>query len=161
MSLEPWTERQRDFAYYFNPAYIGILTFAVVRGYGQSRTGMPISLLFPAVPMVLHPAIRENLPRTTATRLSKWLRDHPDVRVELLSATRLLVPQIKEGALTALRAGWIVAKDGLLAASKDKVSGPKSDNNFDEDQKKAMQVGRWLAVPDSERDIYEQIGIKP
>lgn len=161
MPFEQWAERQSDFAHYFNPGYLALLTYAVVKGYGEGRGDMPLSLLFPAVSMVLHPVVRTALPKTVSTRFSKWLRDKPEVKTEILSTTGLLVPQVKEGVLTALRAGWVSTENGLLTLGTAAPSVSKSDDKFASDLKSAALVGRWLANSGNEREIYQHIGIRP
>ncbi|KLK90851.1 hypothetical protein AA309_23295 [Microvirga vignae] len=161
MAFAPWNDRQTDFANYFNPSYLGILVYSLAKGYNAINGGMSLALAFPGVAMAVHPDIRNALPRTTATRFSRWLRDNPEIRTDLLSSTQSLVPQVKEAVLTSLRSNWISIENGrLIAAAK----GPpilKSDKTFDDDQKAAAFVGRWFAKVADDRGIYQQIGVRP
>ncbi|MCT2581159.1 MULTISPECIES: three component ABC system middle component [unclassified Mesorhizobium] len=161
MAFAPWNDRQTDFANYFNPGYVGVLVYSVAKGYNVTNGGMSLALAFPGVAMALHPDIRNALPRTTATRFSKWLRDKPEIRTALLSSTQSLVPQVKEAVLTSLRSDWVSVENGhLIAAAK----GPpilKSDKTFDDDQKAAAFVGKWFAKVGDDREIYQQIGVRP
>lgn len=161
MVFTPWTDRQTDFANYFNPGYLGVLVYSVARAYNEANGGMSLALAFPAVAMALHPDIRRALPRSTATRFSKWLRDNPELRTALLSSTQSLVPQVKEAVLTSLRSEWVLAESGRLIAA---VKGPpilKSDKTFDDDQRVAAFVGKWFAKVGDDREIYQQIGVRP
>lgn len=161
MAFAPWNDRQTDFANYFNPGYIGVLVYSVVKGYNVTNGGMSLALAFPSVAMALHPDIRNALPRTIATRFSKWLRDNPELRTALLSSTEFLVPQVKEAVLTSLRSNWVSAENGRLIAS---AKGPPiltSDKTFDDDQKAAAFVGKWFAKVGDDREIYQQIGVRP
>lgn len=161
MTFAPWNERQTDFANYFNPGYLSILVYGIIKGYNVTNGGMSLALVFPGVVMVLHPDIRNALPRTIAARFSKWLRENPELRADLLSSTEALVPQMKEAVLTSLRAGWISTEMGRLVVT---AKGPpilKTDKTFIEDQKVAAFVGKWFAKVGEEREIYQQIGIRP
>lgn len=159
MPFEPWSARQQDFARYFNPGYIALLTHFVVRGFAGKDTGMPLSLMFPAVPMVLHPSIRAALPKTSLARMSKWLRNNPEVQADLLATTRLLVPQIKEGLLASMRSGWVITEDGMLRPGGKPRTG--KNDGFEDDTRKAAWIGSWLAGCGTEREIYLMIGVKP
>jgi hypothetical protein len=160
MTFAPWHDRQPDFANCFNPGYLGVVVHYVVKGYNLKRGGMSLALAFPGIAMTLHPDIRDSLPRSIATRFSKWQRDNQQLRAELISSTLLLVPQVKEGVLTSLRSKWVSIENGLLIAA---ATGPTStsDRLFDHDERAATFVGKWLATAGDDRDIYEQIGVRP
>ncbi|UVK48403.1 hypothetical protein BPNPMPFG_008080 (plasmid) [Mesorhizobium sp. AR07] len=161
MAFAPWNDRQTDFANYFNPGYLGVLVYSMAKGYSVTNGGMSLALAFPGVAIALHPDIRNALPRTIATRFSKWLRDHPELRTDLILSTQSLVPQVKEAVLTSLRSNWVSTENGrLIAATK----GPpilKSDKTLDDDQTAAAFVGKWFAKVGDEREIYQQIGVRP
>ncbi|MBB5045481.1 hypothetical protein HNR60_000210 [Rhodopseudomonas rhenobacensis] len=161
MTFAPWNNRQTDFANYFNPAYLGVLVYSVAKGYNVTNGGMSIALAFPGVAMALHPDIRNALPRSIATRFSKWLRDNPELRADLLSSTLSLVPQVKEAVLTSLRSNWVSVENGRLIAAAKAPPILKSDKTFDDDQKAAAFVGKWLAKAGDDREIYQQIGVRP
>lgn len=161
MAFARWNDRQTDFANYFNPGYLGVLVYSIVKAYNKSCGGMSLALAFPAVAMALHPDIRSALPRSTATRLSKWLRDNPELRTALLSSTQSLVPHVREAVLTSLRSEWVSAESGHLVAAADGPPISKSDKSLDADQKAAALIGRWFAVSGTEREIYQQIGVRP
>jgi hypothetical protein len=161
MVFAPWTDRQPDFANYFNPGYLGVLVYSVVKAYNAVNGGMSFALAFPAVAMALHPDIRGTLPRSTATRFSKWLRDNPELRTALFSSTRSLVPQVKEAVLTSLRSDWVSAENGRLIAAANGPPISKSDKIFDDDRKAAAFVGKWFANVGDDKEIYQQIGVRP
>lgn len=127
MAFPPWIDRQKDFANYFNPGYLAVLVYSVAKGYNVTNGGMSLALAFPGVAMALHPDIRDALPRNTATRFSKWLRDNPELRTALLSSTQSLVPQVKEAVLTSLRSDWVSAENGRLIAATEGPPILKSD----------------------------------
>jgi hypothetical protein len=161
MTFAPWNDRQTDFANYFNPGYLGILVYSMTKGYNATNGSMSLALAFPGIAMALHPDIRKALPRSTATRFSKWLRENPELRTALLSSTQFLVPQVKEAVLTSLRSDWISTENGRLLAA---ASGPpilRSNKTFEGDQKTAAFVGKWLAKVGDDREIYQQIGVRP
>ncbi|WP_422369854.1 three component ABC system middle component [Hoeflea sp.] len=161
MALVPWIERQPDFANYFNPSYLAVLIHGVAKGYNGVNGGMSFALAFPAVTMALHPDIRRTLPRSTATRFSKWLRDNPELRIPLLLSTQSLVPQVKEAVLTSLRSEWVSAENGRLIAAPKGPPIPRGDKTFVDDQRVGAFVGKWFAKAGGDREIYQQIGIRP
>lgn len=161
MPFEPWNDRQKDFAHYFNPAYLGVLTWGLVKGYNSEGGGMPLSLVFPAVPLLLHPASRDNMPRTVRARFSNWLRENPSVRAELPIATQMLVPRMKEGLLISMGSSWISAEEQNLFAASRGPTAVKTADAFKSDIKRAEFLGKWFVRCGDEREIYQQMGIQP
>jgi len=161
MVFAPWSDRQTDFANYFNSGYLGIIVYSVTKAYNGAKGDMSLAIAFPAVAIALHPDIRQALPRSTATRFSKWLRANPELRTALLSSTQFLVPQVKEAVLTSLRSEWISANNGRLIAAAKGPAIAKSDKAFDDDQRVAAFVGKWFAKVGDDREIYQQIGVRP
>lgn len=163
MPLEQWFHRQPDHANCFNPGYLALLMQATVKAYEKQAQPMPFSLVFPAATMLLHPGIRSSLPKTVATAWPKWLRDDPQIRVDLGSSMRALVPSIKEGVLTALRSRWIAAAPGgrLTLSTPPTLAKSRIAAEFEQDLSAATFVGKWLARAGTEQDIYIKIGVKP
>jgi hypothetical protein len=161
MVFVPWIDRQSDFANYFNPSFLAVLIHSVAKAYNGVNGGMSFALAFPAMAMALHPDIRRTLPRSTAARFSKWLRDNPELRTALLSSTQSLVPQVKEAVLTSLRSEWVSAENGRLIAAPKGPPIPKADKTFDDDQRVAAFVGKWFAKVGDDSEIYQQIGVRP
>lgn len=159
MSFEPWDYRCRDIADSLNPAHLGLLSHSIVKGYNRERGCMPLVLFFPAVAMVLHPMIREAMPRTVSAKLAKWLCANPDLRAELLMATRLFDPQIKEGLLAALKSNWIIPEDGCLRSAGTRPSLRNTDEKLEAALKTAVRVGRWLGTSGNQNEIYQDMGL--
>jgi|APHig6443717497_1056834.scaffolds.fasta_scaffold06855_3 Family of unknown function (DUF6521) len=161
-NLEPWSERQPDFANLFNPAFVGVLLRECCSGFHRvSSRGMSFPLCFVAPAMVLHPSVRNSLPRTVKARFSEWIRSDQTVRADLALAVKELVPVVRESLL-------IMISSGLLSLQAGEVV-PGGNLNRVEDVTAALSpslerslfIGRWLARSGTTQSVFEAIGIRP
>ena len=95
MSTTPWVERPPEQARLLNPAFVGVTIWACARGYASVREiGLPYALSFVAVPITLHKATREDLPRSTRTSMASWLAENPRALVGFAERARAVVPLV-------------------------------------------------------------------
>lgn len=159
--MKPWDERQPDHARLFNPAYVGVLVHDIIEGYAAKRGGRcPLPLVFPAMTFVLHPGVRDALPKSSAKRMASWLRERPELRGEILVATEGLVPTVREGMILAVRCGWLGADGhGLLPGSKP--GSTKAAGGLGDDRKAAGWIGGWFAAAGDAKDVFLILGATP
>ena len=168
MSLPPWHERRASgYANHFNPAYCGILVYEFVRSYEkESKSPAPIALVFCALPIALHPATRECLPRSTATRLLPWLENYRGVRVGFSDRARNLCPYIREAlhyaaarqAISFGRGGVIIA--GPKQASFTPVVLNEATTDIRGTVKAIRFIARWFAAAGDTPTILAAWGIR-
>ena len=161
--MEPWKERQPDFANLFNPAFLGVIATEIVAGYTSKVTdGMPFGLLFIALPMAVHPDTRAALPRSISAKLSNWLRENPELRSDLRIAAQLLVPATREAASVALSNKWVTHFRGDLRRGVSNAGASRKDlSGFNDDLKNAYFVGRWIASAGTPKEIFLYFGVRP
>lgn len=166
MSLPHWSDRSREEARLLNPAFIATLLWACADGHGgESGTGLPYTLSFIALPVVLHRPTRITLPSTKRTSLAAWLGAHPRALVGFSDRASALVPTVKGGLLFGCR-------EGLLAMEHERVHAgprPRSIASFKRETtdevndclKRARFVGRWFAGAGQSRTVMALWGVSP
>ena len=159
----PWKERPIEIAHLLNPAFCSVLLCDCVHAF-QTKVplGMPFTLSFLVLPMILHKSTRESLPKTVRTKLHVWLQEKPQVRIGFAQRTRELVPYTREGLLFGLRSGNIVIdNDRLLVARSPSESKLWPDQEEPAVcRKKAQFVGQWLSQSGSVSSIFIMWGIR-
>ncbi|MEH2337869.1 three component ABC system middle component [Nostoc sp.] len=166
--MQSWEQRPFEYANLLNPAFCSILLRNAIKNYhAQKKQGMPYSLLFLVLPLVLHGSTRNALPKTTVTKLHIWLQRQPEARVGFGDRTSYLVPYTKEALAFGMQTGIVnICDDGkftyvngklkrILAVSWSEDTEPYSCC------KKAEFVGRWLAQAGEVSTIYTMWGICP
>lgn len=161
-TLDPWPERQPDFANLFNPAFAGVLLRECCSGFHQaSSRGMPFPLCFVAPAMVLHPGVRSSLPRTVRTRFSEWIRSDQTVRADLALAIKELVPVVRESLLIMISSGLLTLQAGEVVPGGNLNRAGDVTAALSLFLERSQFVGRWLARGGTVQSVFEAIGIRP
>jgi hypothetical protein len=166
MSNLAWPDRSVEQARLLNPAFLAALLWACTEGYSSiAEQGIPYPLLFVAMPVTLHKATRENLPRTARTSLAAWLVQNPQAHVLFAERATALVPLIKEGILFGANGQLIELSSSRILASTQ----PRSMKSFllqaseevKDCMKKAKFVGKWFASSGDHTTIMALWGVTP
>ena len=154
MSLNLWRDRWApEGANHFNPAYCGVLVYEFVRSYEKARR-VPVSfaLVFCALPIALHPATRDRLPRSTVTGLLPWLEQNSDVRVGFADRARNLTPYVREALRYASLRNAICFGDGGVVtigpkrASFTQTALDDTTTDVRETVDAIRKIARWFAA---------------
>ena len=136
----------------FNPAYCGALIYEFVRAYQNAKgSPVPFALVFCALPITLHPATRDRLPKSTRTILFHWLENNPDLLVGFSDRVRNLVPFLRDALRYATVQRTIgFEKNGGLTVGENRASfSPKLfakvTSEIQETVRATRLVGRWFA----------------
>ena len=166
--MQSWEQRPFEYANLLNPAFCSILLQNAIKSYQvQKKQGMPYPLLFLVLPLVLHSPTRNDLPKTTATKLHSWLQQHPETRVGFGDRTSNLVPYTKEALAFGMQTGIISICDaGKFTCVKGKLRRNLAVSWSKDTEpaiccKKAEFIGRWLAQAGEVSTIYTMWGICP
>lgn len=83
----------------FNDAYMAVLIALAARSYGERANGrpMPWMLAFIVIPLIVHRAVREQLPGSTAARFSKWIASQPLLHAGFPERAQALTPYVRRG----------------------------------------------------------------
>ena len=166
MTYSQWSRRPKEQARLLNPAFIAALIWASARGYRQvCSQGLPYSLVFIAIPVLLHKATREELPKTISASLATWMSEHPMVKVRFVERATAMVPLIKESILFGVHGQLIeMSSMQINAARRPRAMAGflrEASKEVRECMSKSELVGRWFASHGDENTIMALWGVAP
>lgn len=165
--MKEWLERPTEIGNNFNPAFCGWLLHEAVQGYcSATNSGMPFSLIFLILPVVLHRPTRNMLPRSTATALHPWLRAHPEAKIGLAERVSQLATITREATLfLSVRGLLAVTDDAALTVAGKLGRGKASIMDASEELRicvgRSKMVGAWFAAAGDAATIFQMWGVRP
>lgn len=167
MALPLWEDRPPEVASLLNPAFSGLLCYAAVEDYRSiDATGMPFSISFLVLPLLLHEPTRQSLPSQIRSPLLSWAAANPAVRVGLSERIRESADLTRE-ALTFMIAGeaLIVSTGGVLLPGRvaPRRTAAKTTPNLDIRERflQAATLGRLLARAGTSATVFATLGLTP
>ena len=162
--MNQWRDRPVEIANLFNPAFCAVLLDQAIKAYErETSTGLPYSLSFVILPVVLHERTRSVLPTTTRTRMRQWIIDNPQVKIGFAERVSNLIPIVKETILFGLQIGaFTISDDGHIHSVPRKISSARWERQTEpyECVRKAKMVGKWFGLSDSVAGIYSILGVQ-
>jgi hypothetical protein len=165
--VKTWSTRPTELAYLFNPAYCGWVLREAIEGYSSVKPdGMPLPMAYLVLPVVLHRATRDLLPRGVATTLHGWLQVHPELRINFADRTKELAQFTREAVLFLGVRGQLRVGEGGAVTVAGKLGGGKAallENSEEivESLSKAKFVGRWFASAGEPTTVFQMWGVCP
>ncbi len=167
-----WQQRPTEVANLLNPAFCSLLLRDAIKAYQQTNTkGLPYTLLFLILPVVLHKATRIVLPRTKTTKMNSWISENPSVLIGFPERVIGLKIITKEAIYYGLQKEVFSQNADAMFSPTSKTFRKSKDlknrlaqldqTEIEEIQNKARFIGRWFATMPSEATIYAMWGIKP
>jgi hypothetical protein len=151
----------------FNPAFTARILRTTIKGYeDEAHQGMPFSLTFLVLPIVLYKPVRELLPRSTTTKLHVWIREHQEAKIQFPSRTRSLVPITKRSLMFGMHHEVIRLGDEANFMITKKALRKRNDGILDTEEvrqieNRAQFLGKWFAKAGSVSSIYMMWSIRP
>ncbi len=166
MTISQWSRRPKEHARLLNPAFLAALIWASARGYSRiDDQGIPYSLVFIAIPVILHKTTREALPRSVSTSLAAWISDRPQVKVRFVERATSLVPLVKECILFGVQGQLLEMSSFRITAARRPRSMTGFLNEASEEvedcMSKAEFLGRWFASHGEDETIMALWGVAP
>ena len=91
-----WIERNTIVANLFNPAFCGEIIRATVKEYNKhTNTQFPYAYTFLILPIVLHKATRDRMPRSVRTYFFVWVEKNDDLFFDFAKRTKGMVKYTK------------------------------------------------------------------
>lgn len=147
-----------------NPAFCGLVLISAAQSfYENSGLGMPVSLCYLTLPLVLHKRTRELI--GTKKNLAVWIRENQEILSGFSDRARALVPFASASLDFLFREKSIHTHEGKIV-----ILHPLKTANvvsFTEDEeirdcvKKASSLGKLFSRIPSDVDIYAVLGVKP
>jgi hypothetical protein len=160
-----WSERPVEVANLLNPPFMGLLLRQAVDGYlAEKGEGMPYSITFLILPILLHQRTRAALPRAITTPMHAWLQQYPQVRIGFADRARELLPYTKEALMFAMQLGVLaIDQDGHVVPGSKRTRNPGwgRESGMDDFRTKPTFVGRWLAHAGSAATVFTMWGVRP
>lgn len=165
--MKPWNERPKEEAYLLNPPFCCLLVTASVIGYASiENKGLPFSLPFMIIPIVLHKPTREALPRNITTSLTAWLEENQNAKILYSKRVTSLLPYVREAILFGASHNWLKFENGgVITTSKTASDIKKFIDRATDEVKECIRrsnfVGRWFANAGSVETIMALWGVRP
>lgn len=160
-----WTERNTLVANLFNPAFCGEIIRVCAKEYNKhTNSKFPYAYAFIILPIVLHKATRERMPRSVRTYFFVWVEKNDDLFFDFSKRTRSMVKYTKEALSFLLAHNKIEFNDNAeIIASDERVKKINKDDyqEYNEILKKAEMLGKWLSSTSDVKSIYSFLRITP
>ncbi len=165
--MTQWHERSREEQALLNPAFCSLLIWCAAKGYESvNPNGMSFEEAFLILPMILHRATRDTLPRNSRTSLATWISSNPLAQGQIATRSRALVNFTREGILFGGMQRVIRIENGRLLSNEDwlrpftRSLGETSDE-VRQCAQKAEFIGRWFALSGNSATVFALIGVRP
>jgi len=165
--MSSWDDRPPEERALLNPGYCGILLWKASSEYAaEVGDDMPLDIAFLVLPLALHRAVRESLPRTVRTPLPVWLGEHPGSQARVSELVTTLVPFTREALLFGGSNKMLsVSSQGVgaigLAAHQVRVALGDATEDMLASASRAAFVGKWLARSGSGATVMALFGLRP
>ena len=165
--MKTWIARPKEEAYLFNPAFCCTTLSAAMWGYASVRDeGVPFSLAFMFLPMVLHKPTRENLPPSTRTSMAAWLQDNSEARVLFYERLVSLRPHTREAIHFGMQLGWIMSRSGgLLETTLNTSAVTRTARALSDEARECVMrarfLGKWFAGAGATHTAMAFWGVRP
>lgn len=165
--MSRWSDGTLEERVLLNPAFCSnLLWHFAATSEEAGRRPMTFAESFLLLPMVLHRATRDALPRTTRTSLGVWLDENPSWQASVAARAKVLVPFTKDALLFAGARQFLRLNGGVLTADlslRRRVSAVLREST-DEVRlcaKRATFVGAWFSEAGDAVTVMSLMGVRP
>ncbi len=163
--MQIWEERPITTANLLNPAFCGEIIRRCAKSYSdETQKPFPFVLTFILLPIVLHKATREALPRTIRKSLHAWLEENPSVKIGFAIRCQQMVPFTKEALVFLLQHKAIKLDekgDALSYSFRKKIIDDIEREEINDCFNKSEFIGKWFAKSGNSQAIYSFWDVKP
>ena len=165
--MQAWEQRPVEVANLLNPAFCAVLIRQAIYGYSMTISeGMPFSLSFLILPLILHENTRSSLPKiyNPKTKLHAWIHKYPEIKAGLPDRVKTLQPYSREAILFGLQRHVLrVGDQGLFFIGQQKLKKLEwgKDSEPQICLKKSQLIGRLFSNTGDESMVYTVLGIQP
>lgn len=158
-------ELSREERALFNPAFAALVVSRAVQGH-ESQYGQPCPIAVAALSAVMayQAPVRQRLPKTTGSGLTRWLEENQDLKVVMAQNVTSLAAAVRPGILLGLQAQILQYDDsGRLQVTVGRLT--KTINGATDEivaiQKASRMLGRWLPSAGSLSTVMTLLGVRP
>lgn len=159
--MKVWHERPAEVAYLLNPAFCGeVIARCSYSHLEENGRGLPFSVSFLVLPIVLHGPTREKLDIRTR-QLHVWLQSNPSVRIGFADRVRGMKEITQESIRFVIQHGRVeLGDDGTFQAKHPRTVDSTASEGAD-CYRKASALGRLLGRAGNETAIFTMWGVRP
>ncbi len=163
--MEQWSKRSIEVASLLNPAFCASLVYLAIKEYSKKvSSGMPFSLMYLILPILLHKTTREDI--NSKTNMVKWLQNRPELLIGFSKRVNSLIDctnETIEFLLSHEVAKIVDAKFQIINNLSPNLMRVNAEKNKEmkDCYLKAEHLGRWFTNMKSQENIYIAWGIRP
>lgn len=162
--IRPWAQRSIEQANLLNPAFLTLLCIDCI----QAHEGKDASYTLPflVIPLALHGASRNLLPKKTTRSFSDWITsaNNMTAKAGFASRARGLAPFIRESLQFAISHKLLdTTEAGHLVLGEIKTAKALKGDSLEiiEIRKASRLIAKWLSKSGSEETIMMLLGVRP
>lgn len=165
--MSRWSDGSLEERVLLNPAFCANLIWHfAATGSEAGRRPMTFAESFLVLPMVLHRATRDALPRSTRTSLGVWLDGNPAWQANITARAKVLVPFTRDALLFAGTRQFISLENEAVAADltwRRRVNAALRESTEEAQMcaKKATFIGAWFSEAGDAATVMSLIGVRP
>ena len=165
--MKTWLSRPKEEAYLFNPAFCCTTLSMAMQSYASVKDeGVPFSLAFMFLPIILHKPTRNNLPRNTRTSMAAWLQENSEARVLFYERLVSLKPHTREAIQFGMLLDWIIPRSGgLLETTLTDTDVTRTTKTLSDEARECIMrarfLGKWFAEAGETHTAMAFWGVRP
>lgn len=158
-------ELSREERALYNPAFTALVVSRAVQGHqAQYSQPCPTTVAVLSAVMALQPSVRQLLPKTTGSGLTRWLEENKALKVAMAQNATALAAVVRPGLLLALQTQVLQYDDaGHLQVNAGRLT--KTINGRTDEvvaiQNASRMLGRWLPSTGSLSTVMTLLGVRP
>ncbi|MGC2656525.1 MAG: three component ABC system middle component [Bryobacteraceae bacterium] len=163
-----WSDRVIEEKNLFNPAFGAILIAEAINEFQKkSNKPLPFAVTFLVLPIVLHEATRDALPKSTLTALLPWVQDNREQLVGFAGRVQNSREISREAILFGLQNDVLSLNENgeLTIGANRKTVTPTRTPLFTDEARNCVErsgfVGRWFAATGTTANIFSAWGVAP
>jgi len=161
-----WAERPWEEASNFNPMFCAELIGRAVGDYWKScKSPLNFAISFLVLPLILHEATRDALPRRSDVAFGSWVVDKNLLLADFPDRVNRLRPITREAILFAIQHELLAIQDGGLVVGDMPISPSgtlsRTTDDVTDARNAARLLGRWFANQKTQSSILQGMGVTP
>ena len=156
---------QQELTSFFNPAFVALNIYALAEGYVKNNDkGIPLPLIYIAIPLSIHARTRSLLPATAAKKFHAWIQENQEILIGFGQRAAAMKQRVDQGLMVAHSAGLTEITSASSIIPIKKPRGTKSVLNYGDLKEcfvAANRIGQMLSKIPDQSFVYYLLGIRP
>lgn len=160
--MKKWSERPKEIAFLFNPAFCGAILFNTIKTYqAKTSNAFPFPLIYLVLPLIINKRIREKI--SPRNKFHVWVQNNVDLLINFGKSTRDFVQLTNEAIEFLLQTKKIsINEEGKLEANeKENLKKIIINEEITDCLKKTETISKWFASQTKIEMVYIILGVRP